>query len=655
MTKVGPSSFFNNIMRYAHFFSFIILGTLFLGVIIGAGFIGVHSAEALSAKDIVFPVSDLGNCKNEVACRTYCDDISHANDCIAFAEKYSLMAPDELAEAKKFTQLNEKKGPGGCASKNECETYCENMAHIDECIEFGEKHGLIPEDELKEAKQVAKAMKEGATPPGGCKGKKECQAYCDDGAHIDECLAFAEKAGFIPPKELEEARRIAPLMKSGEMPGGCRNKRECEAFCNDDSHFEECLAFGEKAGFISSKDAEMARKTGGKGPGGCKREECQTYCDDPAHQDECFAFAEEHGLIPPEDLENINRHKEEFKKMLGEAPAEVAQCLTDVLGPDVIEGIKAGTKMPGRDTGDKVKTCFEQFGSFGPKDKDGDGKDFLRNTPPEVASCIAEHVGADGLKNMGKLSQEERQKVESEIRNCFEQFGGMGQREGDERQQMDNNGEERRVPTGAEDRREQETKRGFQEHFNIDGVPMPARDCVKGALNNGGAPSEIGSTIERCIREGMPTFENRGNSQEFKDDENNRGPRVPNDGGSFQVPIMRTDDMMQDGGERFPSQSPEQGMMPTAGGEGMPYNTQENMPYRPYQTIPDTIVPKPIDGNGGAPMMPVVPQIENEMVLPRGDMALPPPPPPEPSPQSYAPSDSLLGNIFMVVNQLLAR
>lgn len=634
-------------MRYAHSFSFVILGVLFFGVVIGAGFIGVHSAEALSVKDIVFPISDLGNCKNEAACRAYCDDISHANSCVAFAEKYNLMTSDELAEAKKFTQLDEKSGPGGCTSKNECETYCEDIAHIDECIAFGEKHGLIPQDELKEAKQVAKAMKEGAAPPGGCKGKKECQAYCDDSAHIDECLAFAEKAGFIPPEELANAKRIAPLMKRGEMPGGCKGKNECDAYCSNDAHFEECLAFGEKAGFVSSKDAEMARKTGGKGPGGCKRDECRDYCENPAHQDECFAFAQKYDLIPPEELENINRHKEEFKKMLDEAPAEVAQCLKDALGPETIEGIRSGAKMPGRDSGDKVKTCFEQFGNFGPKDNGGNGEDFLRNAPPEVASCVAGHVGADGLKNMGKLSQEERQKAESEIRDCFEQFGGAGQRDGDERPQMRNNdnGEENGMPPGMEDRREQEMKRGFQERFNINSVPASARDCVKGALNNASAPSEIGSTIERCMRESMPSFENRSNPQEFKDDENNRGPHISDDEKSFQAPMMRRDDMIRKDGERFQPQFPEQGMMPPARRDGVPDNTQENMPYRPYQTMPNTIAPRPIDG-GGAPMV--------SPTQPSGDMA-PPLPPPSESPQSYAPSDSLLGNIFMVVNQLLAH
>ncbi|MBI2046078.1 MAG: hypothetical protein HYT28_01475 [Parcubacteria group bacterium] len=641
-------------MRHKNIFLFTRYAIFFIAVIVGIGAVGVSSAQALTAQDIVFPVSELGDCKDEKACRAYCDDLSHVNACLSFAEKYNLIPPDELREAKKFAQLGETSGPGGCASKGACDTYCEDVAHIEECVAFGEKHGLIPPDELKEAKQVAKALKDGAVPPGGCKGKKECQAYCEDGAHIDECLAFAEKAGFIPPEELAEARRIAPLMKSGQMPGGCKGKKECEAYCNDDSHFEECLAFGEKAGFVSAKDAEMARKTGGKGPGGCKREECQTYCEDPAHQDACFAFAQEHGLIPPDELENINRHVGEFRKMLDEAPAPVSQCLKDALGSDVIEGIRAGTKMPGKNIGDTAQKCFEQFGGMGGPEN-GEGG-FMGNMPPEVESCVTERIGKEGLQNMGKMSQEERQKAESEIRGCFEQFSGEQPR-GDFRDMQGNmledfNGGfehgENGMMKGKDDERnirEREIKKGFQEHFNLNAVPESARDCVKGALDSSRAPSDIGGTIERCVREGMPSLEHFKNPEEFQRDVQQRifeGEQKFDDRQSFERPMMGDDNMMRIEGEKFIPQMPqtEQGFQEGERTSIMPIiqpidsgmmlqQEQQQIAPPPPQTEP-TGFTAPLDGSIA-------------------------PPPPSEAPQSNAKSASLLGNIFMIANQLIAH
>src|SRR3989344_5759140 len=64
---------------------------------------------------------------------------------------------------------------------------------------------------------------------GNCQSKEECEVYCKDGAHIEECIAFAEAAGFMSQEELEDAKRVAPLMARGEMPGGCRPREEGEA------------------------------------------------------------------------------------------------------------------------------------------------------------------------------------------------------------------------------------------------------------------------------------------------------------------------------------------------------------------------------------------------------------------------------------------
>lgn len=404
--------------------SLISLSILFAGVLIGlalifSGAVGVHAS---SIDDIVYPVAELGGCENESECKLYCDDINHINECIAFAEEHNLMTKSEIKEAREFAKRGIRRGPGSCTTQAQCENYCDDINNIEECLAFAEEHDMIPEDELKEARQVAKALRQGAELPGGCTNKRSCEAYCEDSTHIEECVAFAEKAGFISGKELEEVRRIMPLMKSGQMPGGCTSKEQCEAYCEDENNIIECVAFAEKAGFMSPEEAEMVRKTGGKGPGDCKgRDECEEYCEDINNQDECFAFAREHGLIPEEDLARMKEGSEKIQQGLEHASPEVIFCLKDKIGPNIIDEINNGTFSPSRRSGDAIRRCFEE--------------NMPRpNFPPEVEQCVREVYGEDGIDRVmrGEIDQSEVESgigpcVSESMRSKFEEEGFQGE------------------------------------------------------------------------------------------------------------------------------------------------------------------------------------------------------------------------------------
>ncbi len=327
---------------------------LISSVILISSFIIIGS---VIAADIQYPVEELGNCQNEAACKSYCDQPENMEACLNFAEKNNLMSREEIEMAKKFMAAGSK-GPGDCRGKDECETYCNNIEHIDECISFGEENNLIPPEELKEAKKVQAAVRRGVKPPP-CGNKKQCDIYCEEPNHMEECINFGIEAGFIQGKELEDvqkmlaalkrgikpppckgkqacdkycsnpdnmevcmnfaleagfmneqekadSQKMLQALKKGIKPPACRGKEECDVYCAEESHFEECMKFAEAAGFMSPEDAEMARKTGGKGPGGCKgKEECEAFCNNPDNQETCFNFGKEHGMIPEEDLRRI--------------------------------------------------------------------------------------------------------------------------------------------------------------------------------------------------------------------------------------------------------------------------------------------------------------------------------------------------------------
>ncbi len=133
-----------------------------------------------------------------------------------------------------------------------------------------------------------------------CADKEACKQYCDDLSHKDACVAFGERHGLISS---DEAERVTQLPPTG--PGGCRGEAECRAYCEDILHVEECVAFGEAHNLIDEKEAAQARGLVGQtGPGGCRgANECRAYCDDAAHGEECLEFANRKGLINARELE----------------------------------------------------------------------------------------------------------------------------------------------------------------------------------------------------------------------------------------------------------------------------------------------------------------------------------------------------------------
>ena len=447
---------------------------------IAIGVVAGYGVSAVSEVDITYPVAELGNCVNEQECRAYCNDTAHLNECIDFAEAHNLFSADEIEEARRFQSIGAV-GPGGCTSEFECEAYCENVNNIEECLAFAEQHGFMDEEELEEAKKIAQALREGAqlpggctskeaceaycedpnnmreciafaeaagfmSPeelrevkqvlkaldagvpfPGGCRGEHECEIYCEDFSHIEECVEFSIAAGFIPPEEAEEVRRILPLMKAGKMPEACRGGREeCEAYCAAEENIEECTTFFVEAGFMSAEEAKMFRETGGRGPGGCSGQaECEAFCNDPQNQQACFSFGREHGLISEEELHNIERGTKQFEEGFAHAPVEVEQCLKEKVGEDVLSKIEAGTFLPTPELGEHMRYCFEEFfprpgegefpGGFPP------GREFEHEKTPEEVACM-ERILGDLSQRTGPPTPEQEQRLQEECFRGGEEF-----------------------------------------------------------------------------------------------------------------------------------------------------------------------------------------------------------------------------------------
>ena len=410
-------------------------------------------AQTATVDSIQYPIAELGNCTDKDSCKTYCDNESHLDACLAFAEKNNLMSSDDINAAKKFAEAGNK-GPGGCTGKDECQNYCDNVNHIDECVAFAEKTGMLPPDQLAEAKQVQTAIAKGVKPPA-CNGKKACDAYCEAPSHMEECVAFGEAAGFLQGKDLEDAKKVltavaggatppackgkdacdaycsepnnieacvsfaqaAGLMtpeeaqnsqkmieavKKGVKPPACRGKEECDAYCQEPAHTDECIQFAVAAGMMTEKDAEMARKTGGKGPGGCSsKETCDAFCGDPANQQTCMDFAKENGFDVGPDGQGggqqgqINEQLQPWKDMCSNN-TELA-CADDA-GNFVADAKIGADKQPVCPTGSTAKCGnYPQIHQQGQNQRGQSGNKF-QSGPGTGGQQMPQQAGPGGCK-----------------------------------------------------------------------------------------------------------------------------------------------------------------------------------------------------------------------------------------------------------------
>lgn len=195
----------------------LIVVILFFGVTMSRA---IAQTNGQTVSEVSFPIAELGNCADRSACKIYCDEPTNVDACLNFAEKNNLMSSEEVKVAKNFKKTG-MTGPGGCKGKNECNTYCGNPEHMDECVVFAEKNGIMSNKQLGEAKKVKTAIAKGIKPPV-CGGKEACDAYCSSSEHMEECVTFGEAIGIISKDDAKKIRNNGG--KKGDGPRNGQNQ-----------------------------------------------------------------------------------------------------------------------------------------------------------------------------------------------------------------------------------------------------------------------------------------------------------------------------------------------------------------------------------------------------------------------------------------------
>lgn len=472
-----------------------------LGLVMGVLAFGILSNVSYAAPaNITYPISELGNCQDQQACKTYCDDTTHMDACLTYAQQHNLLSDQEIKDAREYQDVLKGKGPGACTDQKSCRAYCDDINHLQECVAFAKDHNLLSSEELTRAQQVAQALANGAKLPGGCTSAQSCETFCSDPKNVSACFAFAQQAGMMSKEEVDQAKKIIPLMEQGKTPGKCTTKDSCESYCKDADHLQECVAFAQEAGMMSKEEADMALKTGGKGPGECNsKDSCDAYCNNEAHQEECLTFAQAHGLISAEEAKNMKEGMAQLQTNMDQLPPAALACLQEKLGQETLDKIKQGTLTPGKQMGGEIKSCIES--SMG--DMKEKTKQALEQATPEVIACLKNKLSADDFTNVqngdlpspqageamkscfAKLQEEGAKKMKEgiasltpEMKTCVQQKVGSA------KFQKLEQGELSQEDANLKDVFEQCAQQGMQViqqqmEAQLQQAPEPVRECIK--------------------------------------------------------------------------------------------------------------------------------------------------------------------------------
>lgn len=336
--------------------------------------------EARKVADAIDRGIQLPPCSSKTECDDVCRLPENMRACITFAKEAGLMPAGDLEEAEKVLAALEKGiQPPPCGGKDECDEYCALPENFETCITFAEAAGFMS------AEEAAMVRRTGGKGPGDCRGKDACEAYCEDPAHGDECINFAIENGFMSAEEGEQAKKMLAagmnVMQGG--PGGCKGREECDAYCDDFTHMTDCVDFAEKAGMMSPEDAARARRMAEKGinmmqggPGGCKgQEECEAFCNEPANMEECLNFAVQIGDMEPEEAERARQGMQmraQMAECLSMPCSEALPCLQALSpqGPPEGQGEQPAEPPPEGGEGDeirqKIELCMREMMPEGP-------------------------------------------------------------------------------------------------------------------------------------------------------------------------------------------------------------------------------------------------------------------------------------------------
>jgi hypothetical protein len=310
----------------------------------------------VSAQKAIYPISELGSCRDAKECFFYCQIPEHKPACWSYGT-YNM--PQVLGESTENVEAKVEADVkaagvtfpiaqlGNCANTTECHTYCAQPANQQACAEFARHKGLGKYKQEKEKIDKAKIEL-------GCDSIASCISYCQNPDNVTKCRAFAQKYASQDVKVVEQKQQ--ELVQKAKETLGCTSVDSCKTFCEDINNKEKCRAFA-KANLEEIPQAQKAKEEiikKAKEVLPCNSvETCKTYCDNVANRDTCTEFARK--VVPtavkeyliPTIKATLNCTSVDECRKLCELPENKEKCqqFTQLLKPVVKQESKQQLKI----------------------------------------------------------------------------------------------------------------------------------------------------------------------------------------------------------------------------------------------------------------------------------------------------------------------
>ncbi len=207
----------------------------------------VFSAKAQAAP--VYPVAELGSCRDAQECRLYCEVPENKPACWSY-QRYVLqqgVLGDQATNSAEIARKHSTTFPvaelGNCASAQECKAYCDKVKNRTACFAFATKRGM-----LKQKQEQGLQEKEGiliyAKQELGCSDQNSCRQLCEDPVNREKCMQFAKKRGLGRDQKAEMQKErmssSSALMSAIQEKLGCTSKETCYALCSKPENMQKC-------------------------------------------------------------------------------------------------------------------------------------------------------------------------------------------------------------------------------------------------------------------------------------------------------------------------------------------------------------------------------------------------------------------------------
>ena len=284
--------------------------------------------EHIAPEDLEYPIAELGNCANVEACRAYCDEQEHQSACIVFGEREGMLSEDEAERAGNFVEGIGRGGPGGCADAQTCKDYCEDLDNMRECMEFALDNDITPPEERGRSQEILNALKSGVDLPDGCNTVEACERVCSLPERMRECVDFAEAAGYMDEKDARMMRETG-----GRGPGDCQGQDQCMDYCEGEDNMKACMEFALRYELVPEhkvrETQQMVRaiELGAEIPDCRDPDECRVYCAQQQNAVKCAEFAVAGGFITSQQAQEAQRLLDE--NLLDDFPGDCrgqAEC-----------------------------------------------------------------------------------------------------------------------------------------------------------------------------------------------------------------------------------------------------------------------------------------------------------------------------------------